>query len=217
MGAFNLFLVCTLASLVLFGCVSPTVENQTANLTTDNGSSGLLDLGQINGSDVFYNITNGTPTNYLENASEINSTPVKGGIITNINTTGGIRTIIWQGETDVREIAELDLSERTRGCPHEVLGNPSAKLNIKYFWASTCPWCARFDAYLPELIQEKGDLFAMERYDVFQCTNEILNYQVTSTPTFILSTNSTEGTYLIGFRSIEEMKEIVCAYSGGCA
>lgn len=226
---FKLSLFVLFASLILFGCTSTeTVQNNSVNTTltvnyidttdpntTKQNNSIILDLGEINGSEDYYEINNGTPVNYLENATEVNSTPLKGGVKIELNTSQGTRTILWQGETDVRNTTELKVADRTQGCPHEINGNPEADLNIKYFWAGTCPWCQRFDPIMSELLQEKGDLFLVEKYDVFKCSNEITHYGVDRTPTFIFSTNQSEGIYVIGFRTKEEFSEMICAF-GEC-
>ncbi len=195
-------------------------NNQTTgqNQSVSSNSTSLLDLGQLNGSDVFINQTNGTPTNYLQNASEISATPIKGGLITETNTSYGVRTVIWQGQEEERVIKQFNSSQATAGCPLEVLGNTKSNLRIQYFWAATCPWCARFDLYFPQLLQETGSNFYIEKYDVFKCTNELAHYEVTSTPTFIFNNgvNESKALYVIGFRTKEEFSQLICKYSGVC-
>jgi hypothetical protein len=102
-------------------------------------------------------------------------------------------------------------------CPYGIEGNPNADLVIKYIDSPYCIWCWFEEPILKKAVAEKGGLFMLERYDIRYCTDIVMKYRFSGTPSFVFSlkNDSKEFTHA-GFIQEEELNRVICGMSGGC-
>lgn len=102
-------------------------------------------------------------------------------------------------------------------CPDRIQGNFNAPLLIKYFESPYCPYCWMEEPILKDLLNRRGDLFTLERYDVRYCHNETRKYRISGTPSFVFSLkNETKEYTHYGFIKKENLEKVICGATGGC-
>jgi len=102
-------------------------------------------------------------------------------------------------------------------CPYGIEGNLNTTLVIKYIDSPYCVWCWFEEPILKKVVEEKGDLFMLERYDIRYCSEIVNRYGFSGTPSFVFGLNdgSKEFTHW-GFLSEEKLNEVICGLSEGC-
>ena len=70
-------------------------------------------------------------------------------------------------------------------CPYTSLGNPDASVRLQYFDSPFCPACWVQEPYLQELVEERGDDFVLEKYDINMCKRS-KELGVRGTPAFYI-------------------------------
>ncbi len=100
-------------------------------------------------------------------------------------------------------------------CPNKVEGNPEADFKIRYFESPFCFYCWIEEPILKRLVEEKGKLFSLEKYDVRYCQEQVKKYKVIGIPTFVFVKGEKEEVYP-GFISERNLREILCKKGGVC-
>jgi FKBP-type peptidyl-prolyl cis-trans isomerase 2 len=109
------------------------------------------------------------------------------------------------------------IEEELPVCPDTVEGNKSADLKVKYFYTPFCPWCIKEEPILDEMLKDYGHLFHIERYDIRFCPEQVKQYQVTGTPSFVFSTeNGAKEFFIPSFIKKDKLKEIICNTTNEC-
>lgn len=102
-------------------------------------------------------------------------------------------------------------------CPYNTQGNNNSDFIIKYIGSPTCFWCMIEEPILDDLIEEKGNSFKLESYDIRYCNDLIKKYNIVGTPSFLfgIKGNSEEIPH-IGFISKKNFNNIICEATGDC-
>ncbi|MBI5398246.1 hypothetical protein HZB03_02170 [Candidatus Woesearchaeota archaeon] len=111
----------------------------------------------------------------------------------------------------------LGLVDKERyNCPRAA-GNESANLEIKYFDSAFCLYCILEESVLQTMIEKRGSLFALHKYDTYRCPGEFKKYDFVAVPSFVFIVNNESREYKIqGYINEAKFEEIVCGLSGGC-
>jgi prolipoprotein diacylglyceryltransferase len=104
--------------------------------------------------------------------------------------------------------SQLDTDE-LKECPHAVLGNTSSEVKIIYVNSPYCTICWKEELIVfPQLFEEMGDSFFMEKYDVRHCKEIASGYGIYATPGFVISNENAEREFTYyGYRSFEGLKK----------
>jgi len=95
-------------------------------------------------------------------------------------------------------------------CPKETMGNQSATITVKYFSSPFCIACWAQKPELAKLVNEHGQRFSLEEYDVDFCRDAAAPHYVRGVPSFII-----EDKLIYGLQSKEQLEQYIC--DGGCA
>ena len=110
----------------------------------------------------------------------------------------------------------LDDIDRTK-CPYSVEGNTSASLVIKYIDSPWCSWCWLEEPILRRLVERKGNILSLEKYDIRKCADAIRQYQFSGTPSFVFSVdNSSKEFPHTGYIDEPTFYKIICEITGDC-
>lgn len=102
-------------------------------------------------------------------------------------------------------------------CPDSIGGNDQAYLRIKYFYSDFCPWCQREEPILQKIVQENGNLFYIEWFNINSCSDDVKKYKIGGVPTFIFSTSDEKKEYShYGFIYEDDLRKLICDVTGGC-
>lgn len=105
----------------------------------------------------------------------------------------------------------------SEGCPDRIQGNVNASLKIKYFESPYCVYCWLEEPILESMLETRGHLFRLERYDVRYCHNETRKYGVSGTPSFVFGMKGDSKEYThYGFIKKEDLERVICGATGGC-
>lgn len=98
----------------------------------------------------------------------------------------------------------------SRDCPEAVQGNAQANLKILYFESPFCPYCWKEEPILRSLLERKGDLFSLERYDVRYCTEQTARYSIRGTPSFVFTLQNESAEFPVyGFIDAQKFEAII--------
>ncbi|MBI4739027.1 hypothetical protein HY772_05715 [Candidatus Woesearchaeota archaeon] len=101
-------------------------------------------------------------------------------------------------------------------CPRS-LGSESANLEIKYFDSAFCLYCILEESVLQTMLEKRGNLFALHKYDTYRCPGEFRKYDFVAVPSFVFIVKNESREYKIqGYIDQAKFEEIVCELSGGC-
>ena len=109
---------------------------------------------------------------------------------------------------------EEDTKNR-RECPYEVHGNPNATFTIKYIDSPYCIWCWFEEPILQGLLDEKGDSFKLEKYDIRYCNEVVQKHRFSGTPSFVFSQDGKEYAHT-GYLEEEALVSVICSATGDC-
>ena len=102
-------------------------------------------------------------------------------------------------------------------CPYGLEGNQSANLIVKYVDSPYCFWCWVEEPILKRAVATKGNLFMLERYDIRYCSDIVMKYGFSGTPSFVFALrNSSKEFAHMGFIPEETLNSVICDLSGGC-
>ena len=116
-------------------------------------------------------------------------------------------------------------------CPFVVLGNKEAALKIKYFETPYCFYCWLEKPILERLVQNKGSIFHLEKYDLRYCKEEANKYNIRGVPSFVFGTNNNNVTNdnkdntdniqineytTYGFIPEDKLNAVVCELTAAC-
>lgn len=102
-------------------------------------------------------------------------------------------------------------------CPFVVFGNKESDLKIKYFETPYCFYCWLEKPILERLVQDKGDIFHLEKYDLRYCKEEANKYNIRGVPSFVFGINNQTKEYTTyGFIPEDKLNSIVCELTAAC-
>lgn len=108
-------------------------------------------------------------------------------------------------------------SETGEECPDAKGGLENAFLQVKYFYSSFCPWCAREEPILQKLVKNYGNLIHIKWYNINNCPDSVEKYKVNGVPTFVFSTTTNQTEYShYGFIYEKDLMKLLCNITGGC-
>lgn len=102
-----------------------------------------------------------------------------------------------------------------QGCPHKIEGNQSAEIKIQYFGQKYCSYCWMEEPLLEELVEQHGDKFSLEYYDVRSCAEGVRKFAVQGTPTLVFTHNAIEHVAR-GFLDALALRQKLCEIGGIC-
>ena len=104
-----------------------------------------------------------------------------------------------------------------KNCPYKTEGNLNADFVIKYVDSPYCIWCWLEEPVLKKMVETKGDLFKLEKYDIRYCTEIVSKYKISGTPSFVFSLeNGTKEFPHMGFIGEVDFADIFCDVIGDC-
>jgi hypothetical protein len=95
-----------------------------------------------------------------------------------------------------------------KACPHKIEGNPDASLQISYFESVFCFACWLEKPVLEKLITEKGNEFALLRFDSDDCREHMLTSGLVGVPSWVFN-QSGNVTKAYGFLSEEQLASVI--------
>ena len=113
---------------------------------------------------------------------------------------------------DFSEIKKLEVN----GCPDAVAGNKESVFNIKYFYSNFCAWCKRQDPILNQLLNDKGNLFYLEFFNIDNCEKEFIQYGAIRVPTLVFKVNGFDEIIHPSFVYKKDLENLICKANGGC-
>lgn len=102
------------------------------------------------------------------------------------------------------------------GCPEVVAGNKESVLKIKYFYSDFCGWCKKQEPILKELLEEKGNMFYLEFFNIDNCGKEFIDYGAIKVPTFVFKSGNFEEIIHPSFIYKKDLENLICKANGGC-
>lgn len=101
-------------------------------------------------------------------------------------------------------------------CPDSIQGNQNANLKIKYFYSPFCPSCWRSEPILNEVVNNQGNLFSIEKYDIRYCTKVTEEYKIYQVPSYVfIPQNESKESVNYGFIPKDKFEEILFDLVGG--
>jgi len=120
-------------------------------------------------------------------------------------------TIIYYSTTTSSD--EFDRKQ----CPYTIEGNTNASFKIMYIDSPYCGWCWLEEPILKDIIEKKGHILSLEKYDIRYCKDIVTKYRLTGTPSFVFSLNNGTQEYpKTGFIEELDFYQIICEVTGDC-
>jgi len=116
----------------------------------------------------------------------------------------------------VAKVSEQFLLKEVDDCPNKIGGNPDSLLRIKYFYDDDCPYCRQEGPILERLVNEKGNLFYIEWYNLDKCKKESIEESVYKIPFFTFVVDGKKIHSGGGFVKEQDMEKFICDVSKGC-
>ena len=82
-------------------------------------------------------------------------------------------------------------------------------MTIKYFTSPNCLYCWIEEFSLGKITKSRGELFALEKYDIRFCNQIAREYRITGTPGFVFSNGDEEET-VYGYMNRDKIEAMVC-------
>ena len=110
-------------------------------------------------------------------------------------------------------------------CPFVIFGNKDADLKIKYFETPYCFYCWLEKPILERLVQNKGSVFHIEKYDLRYCKEEANKYNIRGVPSFVFAVKNNDDVQkdavpkeytAYGFIPEDKLNTIVCELTATC-
>lgn len=138
-----------------------------------------------------------------------------------------IAVIIYQYKAELNNLiirnsdgVSLDFSEinklEEKGCPDAIAGNKDSVFNIKYFYSDFCGWCKRQEPILNQLLNDKGNLFYLEFFNIGNCEKDFIQYGAIRVPTMVFKVNGFDEIIHPSFVYKKDLENLICKANGGC-